>query len=524
MEENKADIRKISLRIFLIALLAGYVVFLVFACTINFERAKTLFIITMVILGLVVFSYVWPYVSPTLWKFVLNPISYFYGKHQRYLKWFVYYILLYILVLFLVLDQPIIPYRFASFGGLLVYLLICWIFSKHRSQVRWRPVIVGFIIQFIMGLLILRTTVGFQVFQFLGNLITTFLNFTDSGSKFVFGDLYTNHFFAFKVLPLVIFFSAVISFLYYIGVMQVVIKVISRMMQISMKTSPTESLNAAGNIFVGQTEAPLLVRPFLAKMTKSELHAVMTGGFATIAGSVLGAYIGLGVPATHLLTASFMSAPAALAVAKLVYPETEKDEEYDVEDIKLERGTETNFFEALSNGASTAVPLVANIAANLIVFTALLNFLDGLLGYFGSLVNYPLLSFRLICSYLFTPLALLLGIEYKDAFNVGLLLAEKTVANEFVAYITLSKWINARIAGNPVISVRSEVISAYALCGFANFSSIGIQIGGLSPMAPERKGDLASIAFRALCSGTVACFMTACLAGKTICIKVTIKI
>ncbi|EDV25883.1 uncharacterized protein TRIADDRAFT_11737, partial [Trichoplax adhaerens] len=502
-------------------LLIGYTVYLVFACTMDFDRARPLFIITMVILGIIVLMKVLPYITPTLQKYIFGPITNFYDRYEHYLKWVVIFGLIGLVILFLLLDQPIVPYRFASFGGLLAYLFLCWFFSKHRSQVRWRPVIVGIIIQFFMGLLILRTSAGFQVFNFLGNLITTFLNFTDSGSIFVFGELYTNHFFAFKVLPLVIFFSAVITFLYYIGAMQGIIKVLARVMQVTMRTSPTESLNAAGNIFVGQTEAPLLVRPFLATMTKSELHAVMTGGFATIAGAVLGAYIGMGVPATHLLTASFMSAPAALAVAKLVYPETEKEIDYEVKDIKLDKGTETNFFEAFANGASSAIPLVANIAANLIVFTAILNFLDGTLSYFGSLVDYPQFSFRFICSYLFTPLALLLGIEAKDAFRVGLLLAEKTVANEFVAYSTLSKWIALRAAGNPVISVsycfsfsvRSEIISAYALCGFANFSSIGIQIGGLTPMAPERKSDLATIAFRALCSGTVACFMTACLAG-----------
>ncbi|XP_072032376.1 solute carrier family 28 member 3-like [Amphiura filiformis] len=406
------------------------------------------------------------------------------------------------------------PEQLISCGGLICLVLFTYIFSKHPKHVNWRPVVWGMVLQFAFGLFILRTKLGFMIFDFLGELVQTFLAYTDKGSIFLFGDKYTDHFFAFKVLPVVIYFSAVITVLYYLGTMQVVIMKIAWLMQKTMQTSASESLNAAGNIFVGQTEAPLLIRPYIGVMTKSELHAVMTGGFATIAGAVLGAYVSFGISASHLLSASVMSAPAALAMAKLFYPETEESQTKTADQMKLPKGQERNVIEAASFGASTAVPLVLNIAANLIAFLALLALFNGILGYFGALVGYPQLSFELICSYVFIPVAYMMGTDWEDCQIVAELIGTKTFINEFVAYEKLAEYIDNRETGaGPTLSLRSEVIATYALCGFANMGSIGIQLGGLTPMAPERKGDLASVAIRALIAGTVACFMTACIAG-----------
>ncbi|XP_035668576.1 solute carrier family 28 member 3-like isoform X2 [Branchiostoma floridae] len=427
----------------------------------------------------------------------------------------VFYVLCLIgLILWIALDTARNTQNLISGAGLIVMVIFLYIFSKHPDHVKWRPVLWGLALQFIFGLLILRTQVGFDVFRFMGEKFQSFIEYADVGSKFVFGEKYTDHFFAFKVLPIIVFFSSVMSVLYYIGVMQVVIVKMAWLLQRTMETSSPESINAAGNIFVGQTDAPLLIRPLIKNMTKSELHAVMTGGFATIAGSVLGAYIAFGVPPTHLLTASVMSAPAALAVSKLFYPETEETMRLD-DNVELGKGDERNVIEAVAQGSQIAISLVANIAVNLISFLALLAFFNGILSWVGCMVGYEILSFEIICSYVFMPLAFMMGVEWKDCRLVAELIGIKTFLNEFVAYEALAKIINNRVTGadGVTMTVRSEVIATYALCGFSNIGAIGVQIGGIGALAPERRGDIADMALRALVAGSIACFMTASLAG-----------
>ncbi|XP_078666868.1 solute carrier family 28 member 3-like isoform X2 [Branchiostoma floridae x Branchiostoma belcheri] len=428
----------------------------------------------------------------------------------------VFYVLCLIgLILWIALDTARNTQNLISGAGLIIMVIFLYIFSKHPDHVKWRPVLWGLALQFIFGLLILRTQVGFDVFKFMGEKFQSFIEYADVGSKFVFGEKYTDHFFAFKVLPIIVFFSSVMSVLYYIGLMQVVIVKMAWLLQRTMETSSPESINAAGNIFVGQTDAPLLIRPLIKDMTKSELHAVMTGGFATIAGSVLGAYIAFGVPPTHLLTASVMSAPAALAVSKLFYPETEETMRLD-DNVQLGKGDERNVIEAVAQGAQIAITLVANIAVNLISFLALLAFFNGILSWVGCMVGYDILSFEIICSYVFMPLAFIMGVEWKDCRLVAELIGIKTFLNEFVAYEALAKIIKNRVTGvvgATTMSVRSEVIATYALCGFSNLGSMGIMLGGLGAMAPNRVGDLAEMVVRALIAGSIACFMTASLAG-----------
>ncbi|XP_052334537.1 solute carrier family 28 member 3-like isoform X5 [Oncorhynchus keta] len=389
------------------------------------------------------------------------------------------------------------------------------------QMVSWRTLLWGVALQFLFGVIILRTKAGFTAVDWLGHQVEVFLSYADTGSRFVFGDKYTDHFFAFQVLPIVVFFSTVISMLYHLGFMQWLILKVGFMMQITMGTSPTESMVAAGNIFVGQTESPLLIRPYISQLTLSEIHAVMTGGFSTIAGSVLGAFISFGIEASHLLTASVMSAPASLAIAKTFWPETEIPKVTAKKGLKLETGEGSNLLEAASRGASSSIVLVANIAVNLIAFLALLAFLNAALSWLGNMFNYPQLSFSIICSYVFMPFSFLMGVAWEDSFMVGELIGYKTFFNEFVAYERLAKLIKRREDRGPeyvddvkqYLSVHSETIATYALCGFANISSLGVMIGGLSAMAPERRGDISRCAIRALISGTVACFMTACIAG-----------
>uniref|UniRef100_A0A670JPV7 Sodium/nucleoside cotransporter n=1 Tax=Podarcis muralis TaxID=64176 RepID=A0A670JPV7_PODMU len=500
--------------------MTAYLAMVIAACILNFRRALALFVLT--ILG--IFFICWDFLMARYEDRIaesLSPCGKFLDTQWFWLKWAVWISLAAAIVCWLVFDTARQgTNQLISFGGLIMYVFLMLIFSKYPTKVVWRPVIWGIGLQFILGLITLRTKVGFDAFNWLGGQVQTFLEYTDAGSKFVFGDKYTDHFFAFKVLPIVIFFSMVMSMLYHLGFMQWLIKKVGWVMQITLGTSPVESLVAAGNIFVGQTESPLLVKPYLPYITRSELHAVMTAGFATIAGSVLGAYISFGVT-SHLLTASVMSAPAALAIAKLFWPETEHSQITAQQAAKVEKGDSKNLLEAASQGASASIPLVANIAANLIAFLALLSFCNAVLSWLGNMFNYSQLSFEVICAYVFMPFSFMMGVDWEDSFLVGRLLGYKTFFNEFVAYKDLSELIKLRKAGgekyiggeNQYLSIRSETIATYALCGFANFGSLGLVIGGLTSMAPSRKRDIAGGALRAMIAGTVACFMTACIAG-----------
>jgi len=450
-------------------------------------------------------------------------------------------------LLFVVLDVGVDrPRNLVSFAGMAFFVVMSYLLSKSRSKIKWRPVLWGLTLETTFGLLILRTSWGIAAFRWLGDRATEFLHYTVAGAEFVFGDL---DYFAFRVLPVVVYFSTFVNMMYYLGVMQVIIRNLGRLLSNCLGTAPTESISAAGNIFIGMTEAPLMIRPFLPDMTKSEIHAIMTGGFATISGAVMAAYINMNVPANHLLSASIMAAPAALAMSKLVYPETEVSKATEAV-YNIPKGAERNIIEAASNGASMSIKLVANIAVNILAFIAMLDFLNATLVWFGDRVGVDGFTFQFICSYLLWPLAAMMGVDQDDCGKVAELIGTKTLLNEFVAYSNLKVFIENRhtlddyihnatvhnqtgnmtgawhwvdgdvmlqdtgatLAGG-VISPRSMVIATYALCGFANLSSMGMMLGGLGAMAPERKPDMTLIVFRAMVTGNVVCFMGACIAG-----------
>ena len=314
--------------------------------------------------------------------------------------------------------------------------------------------------------------------------------------------------FAFGVLPTIIFFASLMSMLYHLGVMQRVVAFFAWIMQKTLGTSGAESLSAAANIFVGQTEAPLVIRPYVGAMTASELMAVMVGGFATIAGGVLAAYVGFGINAGHLVTASVISAPAALLIAKVMQPEVEQPKTMGHVDIQVEK-RDANLIGAAASGAADGMKLALNVAAMLIAFLAIIAMLNGLIGWTGSLFGQQW-TLENALSYIFWPLAWIMGIPGKDCFTAAELLGTKMVANEFVAYLNLG---NILAENSESLSPRSVTILTYALCGFANFGSIGIQLGGIGGIAPERRGDLARLGLRAMLGGTLAAFMTACVAG-----------
>lgn len=515
--KHKTTIRHITWGI----LLAAYLVMVMAACVLNFHRALPLFVITVAAIFFVIWDFLMAKYEARIDEF-LSPGRRLLDSHWFWLKWVIWGSLILAIILWLSLDTAKLgQQQLVSFGGLIMYIILLFLFSKYPTKVNWRPVFWGLGLQFLLGLLILRTEPGFMAFDWLGKQVQTFLAYTDAGASFVFGNKYTDHFFAFKILPIVVFFSTVMSMLYHLGLMQWVVRKVGWIMLVTMGSSPVESVVAAGNIFIGQSESPLLVRPYLSYVTRSELHAIMTAGYATIAGSLLGAYISLGVSSTHLLTASVMSAPAALAVAKLFWPETETPKVTLKNAMKMENTESANLLEAATQGASSSISLVANIAVNLIAFIALLSFVNSALSWFGNMLDYPQLSFELICSYIFMPLSFMMGVDWQDSFMVGRLLGYKTFFNEFVAYEHLSKMISLRKEAGPkfvngvqqYMSIRSETIATYALCGFANISSLGIAVGALSSMAPSRKHDITSAAVRALISGTIACFLTACIAG-----------
>lgn len=435
------------------------------------------------------------------------------------------------------LDTSLLD-RLRSVLGLLLIGGIAWGLSVNRKAIPWRVVFWGLTLQLLFAVFILKTPVGAGIFSSLNTLVVALLGFTVEGARFIFGDLVfntvpvgegepgmapmsdtpglvarTGAFFAFNVLPTIIFFSSLMSLLYHVGVMQVLVKGVAWVMQRTMGTSGAETLSAAGNIFVGQTEAPLLVKPFVARMTQSELMAVMTGGFATVAGGVLAAFVGMLVAyfpdiAGHLIAASVMSAPAALVIAKIMVPEDGVPETRGGLAVDPEKRY-VNSIDAAAGGAAEGLHLALNVGAMLLAFIALIAMFNAGIGWAGGFVGLPDISLQWLLGGLLAPLAWMMGVPWSDAPTVGALMGLKTVLNEFVAYLELS----ALLAGGADLSPRSVIIATYALSGFANFSSIAIQVGGIGGIAPSRRADLSRLGLRAMIAGSLAAFMTATIAG-----------
>ena len=403
--------------------------------------------------------------------------------------------------------------RLIGIAGILVLLSIALAMSNNRKAISWQLVTWGLGIQLLFAIIILKTPIGVPFFSAIDIGIKNLLSFSHAGSDFLFKsfrygvveDPLMN--FAFRILPTLIFFSSLIAVLYHVGIMQFIVKWIARVMQKSMGTSGSETLCVSGNIFVGQTEAPLLVRPFILKMTKSELMAVMVGGFATVAGGVMAMYVSIlgDIPgiAGHLLAASIMSAPAALVIAKIIYPETEASETFGDLKIALDK-KDDNIMEALSRGATNGMKLAANVAAMLVAFVALIAMVNAILGLMD-------LSLQQILGWLFSPLAWVMGVPWNEAGIIGSLMGEKLVLTELIAYGDLAELITKNS-----ISDRSAIIASYALCGFANFASVGIQLGGIGGIAPERRKDLAKLGLKAMFGGALASWLTATIAGLLI--------
>lgn len=397
--------------------------------------------------------------------------------------------------------------------GILVVLGIAYLFSSSKKRINLRTVLGGLAIQLLFAFIVLKTSWGIGALEALSGGVSKIIDYSNEGIGFLFGGLYTPeanivHVFAFNVLPIVIFFSSLISVLYYIKVMQFFIRIIGGGLAKILGTRKAESMSAAANIFVGQTEAPLVIRPYIATMTRSELFAVMTGGLASVAGSVLIGYSLMGVPIEFLLAASFMAAPAGLVMAKLFVPETEDKPEEN--EFAMENDSDsTNVIDAAARGASVGLDLALNIGAMLLAFIALVALINGILGGIGSLFGLEGLSLQVILGYVFAPLAFIIGVPWDEAVIAGNFIGQKLVINEFVAYSSFAPEI-------PNLSEKTVAIVSFALCGFANISSLAILLGGLGNLAPNRRSEIAQLGVRAVIAGALASILSAAIAGMFI--------
>jgi CNT family concentrative nucleoside transporter len=406
--------------------------------------------------------------------------------------------------------------RFIGFIGIALILGIAYLMSNNRKAINFRIVGMGLLIQASLAVFILKTPVGKSIFGWLGRAVTKVLSFSDEGAKFVFGaladdaklaPLFGNQTFIFfvRIIPTIIFVACLVNIFYHIGVMQWIVEKLAKGLNYFMKVSGAEALSNISSAFVGQVEAQIMIKPYLKGMTNSELMASMTGSFACIAGGVMATYIKFGVPAEYLIAASIMAAPGALAISKIIFPETEEPETAGT--VKLKVGKQhSNIVDAISAGCSDGLKVGLNVVAMLIGFLALIALINYMLGMFGGLAGHPEFSLNTILGGLFAGFAWTMGVPGQDVMTAGALMGTKLVANEFVAYLQLKDLMTT-------IDPKTLVIVSFALCGFANFGSVGIQIGGISALEPSRRADLAKLGFRALIAGTLASYLSATLAG-----------
>jgi len=402
-----------------------------------------------------------------------------------------------------------------SLVGMVVLIGLAVLLSKSRKDIRLRTVGGAFALQFAFGAFVLYIPFGKKILISISDAVANVIAYGNEGINFLFGDLTATFnfgfIFALRVLPVIIFFSALISVLYYVGIMKWVINILGGALSKLLGTSRTESLSATANIFVGQTEAPLVIRPFIKTMTKSELFAVMCGGLASVAGSVLAGYASMGVPLEYLIAASFMAAPGGLLFAKLIMPETEKSTAHLIQDDDADDDTPVNIIDAAASGAGSGLKLALNVGAMLLAFVGLIALVNGIFGGIGGWFGMPELTLELILGYVFSPLAFLIGVPWHEATTVGSFIGQKLVVNEFVAYLDFMPYLAEDSV--LVLSEKSKAIVAFALCGFANLSSIAILLGGLGGIAPSRRAEIAKFGLLAVAAGTLSNLMSATIAG-----------
>lgn len=510
MDEDKCSrVLRISYRVIALVLISSYTV-CVAVIVPDYHQALPFICITC----FVVFCLCYHYIKKKFGDQVSEKIS----KISTRIKWMKtrqfsigsYIVVVLACICYLVISNLDTIENLISIAGLVVLIGASWLISYNRRQINWRPVIWGIVLQMVLGLLILRTEAGRKTFSFLGKQVEHFQSHVLAGVNFVFGEKYGDFEFIFKLMPTVIFINSVVSVLYHFGLMQMLVEKCAVAMHFTMGTTAAETVCTAASMFLGQPEASFAIKPYLSLLTKSELFAIMTAGFASVSADIFGLFVKYGISSSDILTAVLMSAPAGLAVSKIICPETEESKTKTWRQIKnIHSSSESaNVIEAAAKGAQDAMFVVLTVIACLISFLSILSFLNAALAYLGSLVGLSDLSLNIILSYVMMPLVFVMGVPWEDCKIVGEVVGLKTVVNEFVGYTRLGEYIKIE-----AISTKSKVIATYALCGFSNPMTMGVIVGGLSVLIPEKKNLVAEIVVRAWIAGCIACFMTACFAG-----------
>ncbi|XP_039748460.1 sodium/nucleoside cotransporter 1 isoform X2 [Pararge aegeria] len=460
-----------------------------------------------VIYFLVVKRYIGKWFETTVWSPVES--AYFYLWRITIFKWCFCLAILAALAIFIYWDTRQSPERLISLLGLSLLLLLAFTFSSSPGRINWRSVSMGILMQFLFGVVFIRWEAGRYALQCFSDKVATFLSYGVEGAAFVFGDLLVRDekVFAFSSLPVIFFFSMLVEVLFFWGALQWFCLKLGRLLQTATGTTVCESVIAVGNVFLGMTESILLVKPYLSLLTPSEIHVVMASGFATVSGTILAAYIGFGAEPAHLVTASVMSAPAAICYSKLLLPETRRSLT-SIDNIQPVEKQDQSALSAATRGATNGIALILNIIANLVAFVSFIAFLNGVVGYCGGMLGRPDLDLEWIFGKIFIPLSWLMGVPWEECEHVGTLIGLKTIVNEFVAYQRMGQ-----MKKDGLLSPRAELIATYSLCGFTNPASAGIMIGAIASMAPNQRETLSSIAVRAFFAGCGICFMTACIAA-----------
>jgi len=500
---------QLVVRAIVAVLLAAYTAYFVCAILYSVDMAVALIVLTgLAVLG-VAYMLIRDHFGQDIYKYCLQPIEELIVRTWPVTKWFVYPIIIIAIIVYLALDVVTELRQLQPLIGFVIFILTMFITSKHPDKVIWRPVLWGFILQFLLAIFVLRWEYGYIAVKWLSDAIMTFIYFGFEGAAVVFGDPFlVFHPFAFMGMPILIYLGSVMAILYYWGLTQWAACKLGWLMQISLGTTAIESLNTAANIFLDGMDTMLMLRHYIDKLTRSEFNCFLVGNHATVAGFVFAIFVMFGAPPQHLLSAAVMSAPATIAICKLNWPETEESITKEIDEIELTEGDDINVFEAAANGAAVASKTVGAVVACYIAFLSMLAFINACLSWFGGLVGFPELSFELICSYVMWPVAYIIGIEEVDCQESAKLIGLKLFATEILAYQELGKSVDA---GR--LNARSQALTTYAMCGFSSISTLAIAIGVWNSICPQRVKQMASQMFRTLCQANISCFMTACVAG-----------
>jgi len=503
-----ADYSYVIGKILTVLMLVSFSIYFVFAVMHSVHTATALIAMTAFALFCYTYSFIKKHFGDFLWDNILEPIANAWTKSWPTLQWILLPALVILTILYLIFYVIKELQQLQSISGMVVFISVLYCTSKHPERIMWRPVVVGFALQFLFGVLVLRWKPGYDAIKWFSDEIMTFINYALEGAAIVFGDpTMLLHPFVFVIMPMLIYIGSVMSILYYLGITQVVAGKVGWFMQLCLKTTAIETLAIAANIFLNGMDTMLMLRHYLPKLTRSEFHCFLVGNHATVAGFAFATFVMFGAPPQYLISASVMSAPATIAVSKLAYPETEESQTKTQEDVKLERGEETNVIEAGANGATVAGKTVVAVVVNYIGFLGLLGFINAFLSWIGQNVGFADLSFEWICSYMFWPLSILMGVPPNEAREVAKLVGIKVFTSEMLAYQELGVSINAGL------SERSSSIGTYALCGFSSLSTLAIAVGVWNAVCPQKTAEMANQLPRVIINANISCFITACIAA-----------